>query len=290
MRRRATLSTLRNAARTQGRRSQLFYWFWPDTRLRRHWWRAFRRASAVTRVIFGVGVVLALSFSVNWIYQVIRKPSELLFPVSGTLYKTPSETWRQYAPIFRKYATNVITPDLLAAIAQVEGSGNPVVRTYWRWAWTSQPFEVYRPASSAVGMYQITDGTFAVARRLCIHNHTVAEDGPWNSWRSCWFNSLYARVLPAHAVELTSAYLDRSVANILARHRMASATLKHKQELAAAIHLCGAGAGDDFARRGFRFIDRQRCGDHDARVYLAQVEAMQGVFDRLAARSPSELP
>jgi hypothetical protein len=96
--------------------------------------------------------------------------------------------------------------------------------------------------------------------------------------------------LPAHAVELTSAYLDRSVANILARHRMASATLKHKQELAAAIHLCGAGAGDDFARRGFRFIDRQRCGDHDARVYLAQVEAMQGVFDRLAARSPSELP
>ena len=280
-----TLSASRSARRKTGRihrRRFRLSRLWPNARLRRRWWRAFRRASPVMKVIISVGVVLTLSFSINWIYQVIRKPSELFFPVSGTLYKTASETWRQYAPIFKEYATNVITPDLLAAIAQVEGSGNPVVRTYWRWSWTSQPFEVYRPASSAVGMYQITDGTFAEARRLCIHNHTVAEDGPWNSWRSCWFNSLYARVLPAHAVELTSAYLDRSVANTLARHRMSSAPLKDKQQLAAVIHLCGAGAGDDYARRGFRLIDGQRCGDHDLRLYLAHIDAMKAVFDRLA--------
>jgi hypothetical protein len=183
----------------------------------------------------------------------------------------------------------VITPDPLAAIAQVEGSGNPVVRTYWRWSWTSQPFEVYRPASSAVGMYQITDGTFAEARRYCIHDHTVVEDGPWNSWRSCWFTSLYARVVPSDAVELTSAYLDRSVAITLERHRMASATLQHKQELAAVIHLCGAKAGDDYARRGFRLIDGQRCGDHDVRAYLARINQMKGVFDRLA-RIQSDRP
>jgi hypothetical protein len=255
---------------------------WPNARLRRHWWRAFRSASAVMKVIIIVAVVLTLSLAINWIYQVIRKPSELFFPVSGTLYKTPSETWQQYAPIFREYATNVITSDLLAAIAQVEGSGNPVARTYWRWSWTPQPFEVYRPASSAVGMYQITDGTFAEARRYCIHNHTVAEDGPWNSWRSCWFNSLYARVVPTHAVELTSAYLDRSVTIILERHRMSSATLQHKQDLAAVIHLCGVGAGDDYARRGFRLTDGQHCGDHDVRVYLAHINEMRGVFDRLA--------
>ena len=233
------------------------------------------------KVIICVAVVLTLSLPINWIYQVMRKPSELFFPVSGTLYKTPSETLRQYAPIFREYATNVVTPDLLAAIAQVEGSGNPVVRTYWRWSWTSQPFEVYRPASSAVGMYQMTDGTFAEARRYCIHNHTVAENGPWNSWRSCWFNSLYARVVPTHAVELTSAHLDRGVAITLERHRMASTTLQNKQELAAVIHLCGAGVGDAYARRGFRLIDGQRCGDHDVRVYLAHINEMKGVFDRL---------
>ncbi len=242
-----------------------------------------RRAPAGVKLIIGVLVALALSLAINWIYQVARKPSELFFPVSATLYKTPAETWRQYAPIFRKHSTSVMTPDLLAAIAQVEGSGNPVVRTYWRWSWTTQPFEMYRPASSAVGMYQITDGTFAEARRLCIHHHTVAEQGPWNSWRSCWFNSLYARVIPSHAVELTAAYLDRSVETTLARHGLPNAPLQRKQELAAMIHLCGAGAGDEFARRGFRLTDGQRCGDHDVRTYLARVSAMKSEFDRLAA-------
>jgi hypothetical protein len=236
------------------------------------------------KVIISVTVVLTLSLAINWIYQVIRKPSELFFPVSGTLYKTPSETWRQYASIFREYSTNRITPELLAAIAQVEGSGNPVVRTYWRWSWSTQPFEVYKPASSAVGMYQITDSTFAEARRYCIHDHAVIEDGAWKGRQSCWFNSLYARVIPSHAVELTSAYLDRGVALTLERHGKAAAALEHKQELAAVIHLCGAGAGDAFVRRGFHLIAGQRCGDHDARTYLARVSALRREFDRLAAR------
>jgi hypothetical protein len=63
---------------------------------------------------------------------------------------------------------------------------------------------------------------------------------------------------------------------------MASATLEHKQELAAVIHLCGAGAGGDYASRRFRLPDGQRCGDHDVRVYLAHVNEMKGVFDRIA--------
>jgi hypothetical protein len=250
--------------------------------LQRRWWPAFESSSSTAKVLICVAVILTLALAINWTYQVIRKPSELFFPVSGTLYKTPPETWRQYAPIFRKYATSMITPELLAAIAQVEGSGNPVVRTYWRWSWTSQPFEVYRPASSAVGMYQITDGTFAQARHYCIRDHVVVEDGPSNAGRSCWFNKLYARVVPSDAVELTSAYLDRSVAITVERHRLVSATLQSKQELAAMIHLCGAGAGDGFARRAFRLMDGQRCGDHDVRTYLAQVNAMKNEFTRLA--------
>jgi len=228
-------------------------------------------------------VILVLWLGINWIYQVLRKPSELFFPVSGTLYKSPAETWAQYAPIFNKFSTAVMTPDFLAAVAQVEGSGNPVARTYWRWSWSSQPFEVYRPASSAVGMYQITDGNFAEARRYCIRDHIVVADGPWNDWHSCWFNSLYARVIPSDAVEMTSAYLDRSVALILERHRMSSAALLQKQMLAAMIHLCGAGAGDEFARRRFRLADGQRCGDTSARVYIERVEGMQSVFKRLDA-------
>jgi len=125
---------------------------WPSARLRRRWWRSYRRAPGAVRLAVAATILLALALAINWIFQVVRKPSELLFPVSGALYKTPSETWRQYGPLFRQYATAIMSADLLAAIAQVEGSGNPVARTYWRWTWTVQPFDVYRPASSAVGM------------------------------------------------------------------------------------------------------------------------------------------
>jgi hypothetical protein len=225
-------------------------------------------------------LLLALGLAVNFAYQVARKPAELFFPVSGALDKSPAETWRQYGPIFRAHSTGVITPDFLAALAQVEGSGNPVARTYWRWRLTAEPFEVYRPASSAVGMYQITDGTFREARRYCIRAHAVVEDGPWHDWRSCWFNALYMRVLPGHATELTSALLDRRVSEILAGRR--AVALQQKQDLAAVIHLCGAGAGETYVRRGFRPATGQRCGSHQLAGYLARVNALKKVFQDMA--------
>ena len=230
------------------------------------------------QVIVVLAVVFTVWLALNLAYQVIRKPSELFFPVSGALYKTPSQTWRQYGSLFREHATNVITPDLLAALAQVEGSGNPVVRTYWRWSFNRKPFEVYRPASSAVGMYQITDGTFAEARRYCIHDHTVVEDGPWNEPDSCWFNSVYTRTVPSNAIELTSAYLDRNIAKMLQRLRITNAKLQQKQDLAAVIHLCGAGAGEIYARRRFRLVSGQRCGDHEVQAYIARVNEMKKAF------------
>lgn len=246
------------------------------------WARAFGRAPGFVQIGVGAIAVLALLLSVNWIYQVVRKPSELLFPVSGTLFKTPTETWRSYAPIFRKYSTATISAEFLAALAQAEGSGNPVARTYWRWSWSAKPFELYRPASSSVGMYQMTDGTFGEARRLCVRRHAAVDDGPWDDWHSCWFNSLYMRVLPGYAVELTSALLDRQVADILARHRMIAVSPVQKLHLAAAIHLCGAGAADVYARHRFRFTLGQRCGDHDPRAYLAKVNTLTAQFARLA--------
>jgi hypothetical protein len=42
--------------------------------------------------------------------------------------------------------------------------------------------------------------------------------------------------------------------------------------------LCGASAGEAYAARGFRAADGQRCGDHDLRAYLAQVNAMKRLF------------
>jgi hypothetical protein len=271
------------------RRTFRFSKLWPSARRRRRWLRAFRRAPRGTQIVLLLAILLAIALAINWIYQVIRKPTELFFPVSGTLFKTPQQTWRGYGPIFRKHSTDVITPELLAALAQVEGSGNPVARTYWRWSWRLRPFEIYRPATSAVGMYQITDGTFEEAKHYCVHDHVAVAEGPWNDWHSCWFNSLYFRVIPSHAVELTSAYLDVHVRDILMRYRYGAATQQQKQNLAALIHLCGAGAAVEYARRGLRLSEGQRCGDHEARVYIARVEAMRREFSMLAAVEPDDL-
>jgi hypothetical protein len=261
--------------------------FWRFSRRRWREGRAFTRAlwasHPAVSIPTTVVLLLVIWLTVNWLYHVINKPTEVFFPLDNALDKDLAETWRQYGPLFQEHATAVITAELLAALAQVEGSGNPVARTYWRWRPSWNPFEWYQPASSAVGMYQITDGTFQIAKHYCIHDHVVVEDGAWHDLRSCWFNSLYTRVLPSHAIELTAALLDRQVANAIGAKSRLTGTLQRKQELAAVIHLCGAGAGHDFAMRGFRPSLHQRCGDHDVRIYLAKVNEMKRQFTRLAA-------
>jgi hypothetical protein len=252
------------------------------SRLARRASRRLRRLPLAARLIVGAAVLVVAWAIVNGVVQVIRKPAEV-FAVSGSFAKVPERTWREYGPLFDAHSTAVVTPELLAALAQVESSGDPVARTYWRWRLSWNPFEVYRPASSAVGMFQITDGTFAEARRYCIRDNVVVEDGPWHDPDACWFNALYTRVVPGHAVEMTAALLDRTVARILARHGITSATLQQRQNLAAIVHLCGNGAGSQYARRGFRFRAGQRCGDHDPRHYLARVNALKRDFARLAA-------
>jgi hypothetical protein len=227
-----------------------------------------------TLTLWLVATIVA-AFALNWIYQVARKPAELLFPVSGALAKTPAETWAQYSPLFHRYSTSIISAELLAALAQVEGAGDPAARPPWRWRASTDPRELYRPASSAVGMYQITDATFAEAKRYCIRDHAVLAD-------TCWFPGLYMRVIPSHSVELTAAFLDRRVAALLARHRV-NASTEQKHNLAALIHLCGASVGEAYVRRGFRLADKQRCGEHDVRAYLARVNTMKRLFARLAS-------
>ena len=240
-------------------------------------------APPIVRAMVIPTLLLILWFGANWAFQTFQKPSEIFFPLEHSLKKHPMETWKQYESLFHEHATSTITPEFLAALAQVESGGNPVAQTYWRWQLTWNPLTWYQPASSAVGMFQITDGTFSEAKRYCIHDHIVVEDGPWHDWRSCWFNSLYTRIVPSHAIELTAALLDRQVTQTIRRRKRM--TFKQKQDLAAIIHLCGAGAGRAYAARGFRLSPRQRCGDHDVKNYLTKIHGLKQRFANRARRN-----
>jgi hypothetical protein len=113
-----------------------------------------------------------------------------------------------------------------------------------------------------------------------VHDHIVTEATRWYTAHGCWFNWMYSRVVPSHAIEMTSALLDREVADIVTRRR-APTTPRQKQDLAAAIHLCGAGGGEAFARRGF-VAAGVRCGDQSLAAYIAEARTMTRVFTRLS--------
>lgn len=263
---------IRKARKTSGWRRHLRPLArWLRTRPLRRTWAA---APISVRIVAVVAALLILAPLVNLTWQVIRKPTELLFLADRRLVKEPPETWRQYGALFRKYSTDAVSPELLAALTQTESTGNPAVRTYWRWRWGWNPFSWYRPASSAVGLLQMTDPAFAEASRFCIRGHVVVSD--------CWFKSLYFRPWPGHAIELASIYLDRQAASVLIAVPGKAPTAPQKQDLAAIIHLCGAGPGRGFARRGFVPAPGERCGDHSVAGYLGRVNAMKQQFSKLA--------
>ena len=230
----------------------------------------------MVQIAVGAAIVLAAAALLNIGYHVIRKPTELFVLIGHSLDKEPAETWRQYGPLFRTYSTATITPELLAALAQVESTGNPVARTYWRWRWSFNPLAIYKPASSAVGLYQMLNGAYADAARLCVRSNAVTDSG-------CGSSFLYSRAIPSHAIELAAVYLDRNVADVLARAGEVKASAQQKQDLAAFIHLCGAGPATAYARRKFQMTADERCGDHLVASYVAGVNAMKRQFVRLAA-------
>jgi hypothetical protein len=239
--------------------------------------RVLSKLKAVPKPILALGIAaaaMAVFFVTNLVYQMLHKPTEVFALIPGEANKDPIETWRQYAPLFREYSTTFISPELLAALAQVESAGNPIARTYWRWSLTSDPFAVYQPASSAVGMYQMTDAALSEAQGYCILHHSVVETG-------CSATLLHSRVVPRHATELAAVFLDRNVTAILGHRRKISH--QQREELAAIIHLCGAGPATAFARRGFRLMPGERCGDHDVAAYVVQINAMKRKFLHLAA-------
>jgi hypothetical protein len=244
---------------------------------------AWHRATWRVRLLVISVLLLALWAPINLAYQVTQKPSELLAPLSGWLIKTPDETWRSYAPLFHRYATTNVAPELLAALAQAESAGNPLATTYWRWRFSINPLAIYRPASSSVGMYQMTDAAYIEARRYCVSHHRIAEDHADSNASACGQSGSYWRIMPRDAIELAASYLDRKIAALLAKHHPASLTQQQKDNLAAVIHLCGPGPAASYVRHGFHLAPGERCGDQDIAVYVGRVSNFERQFRRLAS-------
>ena len=217
-------------------------------------------------------------------YQLARKPNEILAAVVPSSPRPPERTWEDYRPLFEAHATAVVRPELLAALAQAESGGDPLATPRWTFRWSANPLDLYGPPSSAVGLLQMTDGNLADARRLCVHDHEVAREGPWHDPSGCWLNGLYLRVLPGDSVEMTSAFLDASIREIARRHRLRRLAPERVRRLAAVIHLCGRARGEELARRGFWVVPGERCGDQDVAVYVGRVEALALRFERVSGR------
>jgi hypothetical protein len=251
----------------------------PEARRWRTWLLAARRWPRAVWAPLAAAALVALGVG----YQLARKPTELVRAVAPSSAKTPLDTWRAYGPLFGRHATDVVTPQLLAALAQTESAGDPLATPPWRLRWTWNPLDVYGPPSSAVGLLQITDGAYADARRLCIHGGRVERAGPWYDPRGCWLNALYLRTSPGDAIEMTAALLDDAVAQIVSEQLLFRATVAERQRLAAVVHLCGKERGRAYAQRGFRARPGERCGEHDLARYVGRVERLEREFDRLAA-------
>jgi hypothetical protein len=226
-------------------------------------------------------LVLGLLAAANGAYQIYRKPAELVGLVRAAQPRSPGETWAAYGPSFRDHSTDILSPPFLAALVQVESGGDALARAGWRWRWSWNPFEIYAPASSAVGVLQLTDAAFAEAGQLCVHNHRVTRGGAWHDPNTCWFTGLYTRLLADHSIEMTAAWLHDHAERILAGAGPRRATAAEKQRLAAVIHLCGAQRGALYARQGFRAVPGERCGRHALAPYVARVSALTQVFTRL---------
>ena len=185
-----------------------------------------------------------------------------VLPGERHAHKAPAETWRLRAAL-PPPRTATITPELLAALAQVEGAGNPVARTYWRWRVAGTPSRSIGrlPARSACTRSPI--GTFREAKRYCIRDHVV----PRTPAGTRWFTLYACGAEPRDRDDLGPA--RRGVGDPAPPDRAAA---RQKQDLAAVIHLCGAGRATLRAPR-LPAHPGQRCGDHDSARYLARVDA-----------------
>jgi hypothetical protein len=251
----------------------LFFVGFRSWRKRACWaWHKLNAAPSAIRIVVIAATALAVFPATNLVYQVVRKPTEMFFPVSGAMNKIPGRDLAAICAALsrvfhgRHHARATRCPG-------APGSKNLLA--------VAPDLESFRDLSTRLERRRHVPDD----RRSLRRSTTILHPPPHCRGGRLLVQLLYTRVVPSHAIELTAVFLDRKVAAILARPPNATATLQQKQDLAAMIHLCGAGPAKAFARRGFRLIAGERCGEHDVATYVAQVNAMKREFLRIGAET-----
>lgn len=226
-------------------------------------------------------LLLGLFIVLNFIFQIAMKPAEILSFVGLAKKKSLVGTWNSYKSDFFAHSTDTISPQFLAAMAHNESAGDPTATPQWRLRFDASLTKMFAPASSSVGLFQFTNGTYEQAKKYCVHDGHVKKNGPWWDLDSCWFNSLYLRILPSHSIEMTSAYLHQQSEELLHEHsRTSSVGLRLKRRLAAIIHLCGLSKGREFVRRNFNLDSVGSCGSHSSKHYVTRLESNMNILLR----------
>lgn len=204
-------------------------------------------------------IFLLVSFAV---YHVYKHPSLVFYPVSVFFNKTTYETWEEYQDEFYYYGSKKVEPEFLGALAQTESMGNPFALTYWQLGWSSNPLNWYRPASTATGILQVTQGTWKDMKQYCLGEGGVKYA---KNLGACPANMFRFRIFPTHAIHMVSAWFHK-------HSQPLALTGKLQRKYLSVLHLCGKSKAKLLRKKGFNLSKIGRCGSHNPRNYFAKVE------------------
>ncbi len=238
-----------------------------------------RKKSWKTRFYIYLMFLILLSPVINFMWQVYKKPTEVLRPISKYFNKSPKQTWYSYYDEFNKHADPYLSAEYLAALAQVESSGNPIAQTYWDFKLSTDISKMYAPASSSVGLYQFTEPSFQIAKNICKtkNGYKFLKEAPVGS---CFFHKFKTRLSASDSIELAANHLNYNIEQIMLRKKMKLNPVQI-EALASVIHLCGPRAADRLVQRSFSLELMGNCGAHNVKNYHRKISRMASYFRAL---------
>lgn len=210
-------------------------------------------------------VILAILL-LNAAYHLFQNPIHLLSFVAHPFHKTPQETWAAYSHHFEKHGDSKVTPELLAALAQAESSGNPLAAPPWQLRMSTDLAEIYAPASTAFGLMQITKGTFQTMLQIAREEGRPAP--------------VMTRLSVGDQIQLSAMNIRRNLQELVG-DRFHSFEARRITNLSSVIHLCGPEVGRRLVRAGFKVDRLPKCGSHWPEIYTRKVWDLRLQFERM---------